>query len=684
MKKTAVFLISTILACAQGSVRQSTDKVSDNPPVYLVSAYFTGDPTTGAVPTTAIQKLAPLQGYRVIVVETIPGSPTPTNNYNLKILDSAGVDALGGAASAVSNSAPQSFSGSPTAAPLFGTFNVSITGQSVAGAQGTVFIYLAPITAVIGLTPSAPSFPSQGANLVFASPCGSTGSPGFRATCSADIIPINLASSANGGVSATLASANGGTGWVGVKLAADGVTNDVPALQTAINLLSAGAGGTILLPPGNILLSGSGTELLKFPGPGIVSLVGAGMNTTILLVASSVPGSTEVIHIAPSTVATVGMRLQDFAIVPQSGTPASNAIDVDTTSHGISELLINHLFIGALGGHAIVSTNPSLTDGFFNSKIENCLTFNGVKLNRLGDRVEFRSNTFTGLNIGVEVVSWVPGAANTIIEGNTFVNTGAFIKTGDFQFGTWILNNIFETVNGVTGSNGAVIDIDGGTNLGQDLHIINNRISTAASASPTLNGIRVNLAKGTFISRNTFQRNNAGPASITITASAIDTWIDPESYSPNTDKFPITWTDAGTFTTVVQRCEPYILNGSSLTSATNTQTFNLFTHGRNSVVYGVQLQVPTAFTAAALNTLQVSLGDTCCSTTFYTPLQSVTTVGAVFRNLPPTTWTTQFASTISATFTGTYGAGGNFSTNPVSGQIELDVCWGLTPMTGQQ
>jgi hypothetical protein len=199
MKKLIAFLGICTLAHAVGTVQQSTQQVG-NSSIYTVSMYWTGDSVTGTVPVTLIQAQAiPIvQGYRVINIETVPGSPAPTNNYSITLLDTIGVDVLAGAAANVVSSAnAQGFAGSPTSSPIFGSLSLSITGQAVAGAKGTVLIYLAPFSQVIGLAPTAPSFPAQGANLVYASPCGSSGSPGFRALCATDLTLAGLLGSAN-------------------------------------------------------------------------------------------------------------------------------------------------------------------------------------------------------------------------------------------------------------------------------------------------------------------------------------------------------------------------------------------------------------------------------------------------------------------------------------------------------
>lgn len=179
MKRFALLALLCAPLFAAGNVQQVTQQIG-NSSTYVVSFTWTGDATTGSVPVTAAILPGVLQGYRIISCETGVGSPTPTNGYSLSLVDFTGVDLLAGAGAGVGTTGAQSFTGSPTAAPLFGTFSLTITGQNVGGAKGTTVVYLAPFSQVIGLSPTAPSFPSQGPNLQYSSPDGSSGSPGFR------------------------------------------------------------------------------------------------------------------------------------------------------------------------------------------------------------------------------------------------------------------------------------------------------------------------------------------------------------------------------------------------------------------------------------------------------------------------------------------------------------------------
>jgi hypothetical protein len=486
----------------------------------------------------------------------------------------------------------------------------------------------------------------------------------------------------------SLWSANG---FTVVPLAANGSTNDQPALQTAINTLAAANGGTILLPCGPILLSASGAQLLNFPGPATVNLLGCGMNVnlsdnTTLEVASSVGTSTDVIHINPSSAGMSGMRIQDLAIIPQSGTPGRNGINIDTTNFYIDYLMIDHVYVAPLSGHGIVSTNPTpLVNGFFDSTIQNSYINNGIQLNNAGDKITIFHNSLTGSNIGVEVPAFVSGAAGLQIDSNTITSTGAFVKLGSYVANAIIQDNEMEGLNGMTGSNGAAVDIDGGSGSGSNVQLIRNEISTAANASPMVSALRINNVTGTVVDRNVFSRyTSGGPVDWFTTSSAVDTMVTTNRYVPATDIYPTTWTDSGTNTSVAQRCEQYTVNGSQLTSATNTQTVDLFTHPVTSAVYAT-LSSTTGFTATNLTNLTLSIGDDCagCGSVYYSPA-SVILTAASNRTLPPSNWTTEDASShITAVFTGTYSSG-NFSTHPVTGSIAINICWGLAPLTPQQ
>lgn len=93
----------------------------------------------GTVPTTQAPSQA-VQGFRIAQVEIQPLTPAPTTNYNVQILDTAGVDVLAGQANSLSSTASYNYSVGSSA--VFGNFSLAVGGNAVAGAKGAVFVYL--------------------------------------------------------------------------------------------------------------------------------------------------------------------------------------------------------------------------------------------------------------------------------------------------------------------------------------------------------------------------------------------------------------------------------------------------------------------------------------------------------------------------------------------------------------
>lgn len=170
MKFRLFALVAILTACAHaaGTVQQSLQALGTTGN-YALTFYWTGDATNGTVPVTVAQGLpTSSQGYRILQIETIPGSPAPTAGYSVQILDSFGGDMMGGAVSGLSASAVQFFSATSATPPIVGSFSLQISGNSVAGAQGRVVVYFGPTT-LVNATAGAPG--PQG-------PKGDPGPPG--------------------------------------------------------------------------------------------------------------------------------------------------------------------------------------------------------------------------------------------------------------------------------------------------------------------------------------------------------------------------------------------------------------------------------------------------------------------------------------------------------------------------
>jgi hypothetical protein len=143
MKKLLLLLLaSAITLPAAGTVGISAAAIGQGGTNWLVLLRWTGDAANGTVPVRSFTLTNwQIAGYLPTVVEFSPGSPAPTNGYSVKIADPSGVDILAGAAATLSSTVPAAFAASATAPPL-DTFTVTITGQSVAGGQGAIYLFL--------------------------------------------------------------------------------------------------------------------------------------------------------------------------------------------------------------------------------------------------------------------------------------------------------------------------------------------------------------------------------------------------------------------------------------------------------------------------------------------------------------------------------------------------------------
>ena len=139
-------------AYADGSVTQTWEQVTaqdagggwQDTDKYVLTFSWVGDATTGAVPDT--QSAVNINGY-VVQVTTDPGSPAPTDNYDITLVDVSGCDIMGGALSdrdstASEQAVPQIQSGVYGGRYVAGRLTLKISGQSAAGARGTVRVYI--------------------------------------------------------------------------------------------------------------------------------------------------------------------------------------------------------------------------------------------------------------------------------------------------------------------------------------------------------------------------------------------------------------------------------------------------------------------------------------------------------------------------------------------------------------
>lgn len=142
-----------------------------------------------------------------------------------------------------------------------------------------IFTAGAPVTTTGNLSFS---LNSQSANQIFAGPNGSSGTPGFRSLVGADIPAVNIGASGNGGITGTLAVANGGTG-----------STTAANARTALGLgtLATQNAATVAITGGSI--SGITDLAVADGGTGASSLTGyvKGNGASAFTAVSAVPGA---------------------------------------------------------------------------------------------------------------------------------------------------------------------------------------------------------------------------------------------------------------------------------------------------------------------------------------------------------------------------------------------------------
>jgi hypothetical protein len=318
-------------------------------------------------------------------------------------------------------------------------------------------------------------------------------------------------------------------------------------LQAAID--ATPDGGLLYLPAGDYPVSGSGDQLLLISKA--ITIQGEGRGSRIV-VASSVPSTTDVMRVHGAGTQIEGLRLSDFAIVPQSGQPARYGLNLDSKSgqHVIANATICRLSIGSFGSEAIAlfGPTPPAFDGVFTSSITECSLSNGMLLDQAGDSLTITQNTFSGN--GRITINLIGRGSNTahgfVFMFNNVTCTGGIQVINAWQ-GSISYNNI-ELYEGATGSNGAVLDLDGNTTIPPESFEVRSNYIGPGSAGIT--SIRVNNTKSTRIEGNTLPRSIGGKT-IVITANGDRTQIFANRNQPYGELIGAWLQDNGTNTQIV-------------------------------------------------------------------------------------------------------------------------------------
>jgi Pectate lyase superfamily protein len=330
----------------------------------------------------------------------------------------------------------------------------------------------------------------------------------------------------------------------------DGITNDTTPLQQAID--ATPAGGTVYFPQGNFCLVTSTLTISK-----AIKLLGSGWSSG-LLVGASLGSSADVIHVHSASSPIVGMVMEDFAIATEGGTPGRYGVYLDgaTGANSISGFRINHVQIRQLGNAGIATNGPTppTYDGIFVSNLSDSSIAGGLNLQHAGDSLTITGNVFSGTgSITVNLVGFGSDTAHGFNFFHNNVTCTGGINVVNASGGAISYNNI-ELYAGATGTNGAVVNLEGNTTTPPENFEVRGNYIGAGPGSVTT-GIRVNNMKGTRIEGNTLPRAPGGFVIVT-TENADRTEIMMNREQPYGEVISSWLSDAGT-NTVLELVDPY-------------------------------------------------------------------------------------------------------------------------------
>jgi hypothetical protein len=142
MKRIALLILAALPAWAAGSCTVTAPQQFSSSASWVLTVACTGDSSTGSFPKVNLTALQPLLGGYVSRVETVPGTTAPTANYSMTLLDAKGGDELNGQGSGTMSATAVQIFAIGTGTPITASETLNLTGNSVASAGVTVYIYV--------------------------------------------------------------------------------------------------------------------------------------------------------------------------------------------------------------------------------------------------------------------------------------------------------------------------------------------------------------------------------------------------------------------------------------------------------------------------------------------------------------------------------------------------------------
>lgn len=392
----------------------------------------------------------------------------------------------------------------------------------------------------------------------------------------------------------------------------NGIHDDTTNIQNCLN--AAPAGAIIRIPTGIYLISGLVDQCLLVDKP--LTILGDGWDA-ILRVSAATPATVDAIRLLGGYGGgfMTGNYIGHLKIEAASGNPGRSCINVDVTPGTIAYALFEYLDLGILSSYSFACTNPvPRTDGFFTTTIQDCKIGGGVNLENGGDSLHMYRNTVYSISgnanqLGIRI-NLLAGPALGTVQGFELVGNNITCAGGiDYLCGNAgvISHNNMENPYPTTNSGNAMVNVEGTVaNPVMGLTIRDNLFGAGNNSDYV---IRINYARGTLCSHNLTGPPPPPKLSYYMTAEAIGTLIEDETWglSSTLPEAAVLDLGRGTVIRVSTAMATHTYNQSAYYLAlkaalSNTQVFEFGTDQyADSIVVGVAHNDPVAPLGALIN-----------------------------------------------------------------------------------
>ena len=352
----------------------------------------------------------------------------------------------------------------------------------------------------------------------------------------------------------------------------DGVTDDTAAIQAAINALSP-LGGTLWFPKGAYIVSDANADNACLTVTAPIQFLGAGAFYTSIQPAASVAGTVNTILVNPST--SFDQTLMSFKNLSlgklSNGTRQGNhgifCITLNANQN-LPKFTVENCSIQQGGGFAIYHLNDpvdNINGGMYAAYINNNTLKGGIRLENSGDSIVVSNNIMSGTGTGVYAALVTGASLLSILDNNITTTASAIIVVSGMRVN--IMRNNIEHYTVGSNSN-AVIDIvsSGSTYVAG---VIQQNLVSVFGATDATKLIHMRECRGTLVQDNTFLAGVGGITGVYIDTSCQDIRMGGNSYN-TTVATKINDLGVGTMGVVKT---PTLQNGWVVNSAGLTPTF---------------------------------------------------------------------------------------------------------------